>query len=73
MHGIGGYGWGLGWGWAIGLIIIILLVWVAVWTVRHNPGITQSGRNSALEILKERYARGEIDRSEFEEKKKDLM
>ncbi len=33
----------------------------------------QMHTESALEILKKRYARGEINKQEFEEKKKDLV
>lgn len=47
---------------------ILLLVWL-VNQIRF--GGRPSGE-AALEILKERYARGEISREEFEDKKRDL-
>jgi len=38
-----------------------------------EPEQAHDHAESALEILKKRYARGEIGREEFEEKKKDLV
>jgi len=72
MHGFGGMGFGMGWGWIIGLIVLALVIWLIVRTTVQNTGVTQSSYRSALEILKERYARGEIDKDEFEERRNDL-
>jgi putative membrane protein len=72
-------GWGMGWFGGIFMIIFWILILVALvffikWLVQ-STGRGQTGPaagNRALEILKERYARGEIDTAEFEEKKKVL-
>lgn len=64
--------------------IFMLLFWgLVIWAIfalvgRGGCGLggslhDHSGRgNSALDILKERYAKGDISKEEFEEKKKDL-
>ena len=75
---MGGYGWGGGWGFGmIGMLlwwvlIILGIVLLAKWLFRGAPGAGQVSRNRAMEILRERYARGEIDKQEFEERKRDL-
>jgi len=66
-----GYG---GWGWIVGLVFWVLafvaLVLVVFWLYRS---ITGAGRAlSASEILKQRYAKGEITKKQFDEMKKDL-
>lgn len=72
--------WGMGWFGTIFIILIVILVIVGL--IIFLPQLkqkfnikeveTSSGKSNALEILKARYARGEIDKTEFEEKKKDL-
>ncbi len=75
MDGFGGHGWGfgMGFGWIIGLLILIAIIWLVVRSVNQNNRPQQPGSKSALDILKERYARGEIDKKEFDERKSDLM
>ena len=57
-------------------VIVVLVVLGVRWLggaehspFRHGPG---SGQQSALDILKERLARGEIDVAEYEERKRAL-
>ncbi len=55
----------------IGLIIWAVVALVGGSTESRGPGSLK--RDSALEILKSRYARGEINKKEYDEKKKDLI
>lgn len=73
MNGFDGHGWGMGmgWWWIIGIIVLVAIIWPIVQRANRNNN-TQEPRKSALDILKERYARGEIDKQEFDERKKDL-
>jgi len=77
--GYGGYGMMGGFGW-IGMILFwILLVLAIVWLWRtldiganlRGSGPKVEGKN-AIDIVKERYAKGEITKDEFEQLKKDL-
>ena len=71
----GGYGFGFGIP-GIGMWIIwILLIVAIVWAVKllFDRNAPRGGGKSALEILQERYARGEIDRDEYESKRRDLL
>ncbi len=75
------WGWGMHpmWGfWGIGMMLMMLLFWGLVivgvvlgirWLVSQGK---ESRSDSALEILRQRYARGEINKDEFEARKKDL-
>ena len=50
-------------------LIILGIVYLVKWIARHGGGARGA---DALEILKERYAKGEIGKKEFEEKMRDL-
>ena len=75
FNGYGGWGTGSMMGWFGGGIMMILfwaiVIYFIVWLVRNNKANGKDS-NKALGILKERYAKGEIDKNEFEEKKKEL-
>ncbi len=69
------YGWGMGFGWLIMVIFWVLVILGVVYLIKLIAGGArrEEKRDTALDILKQRYAKGEITKEEFEEKKKDLL
>ena len=71
MDGIGMMMWG-----ALSLLLGVIIIFVFVfaialavrWVWRQNP----TGRESALEVLNKRYAKGEISKDEYEKIKQDI-
>jgi putative membrane protein len=57
--------------WAILLVALVLVVFGAASGIR-NRGDQTTDASDPLEILKRRYARGEIDKAEYESKRRDL-
>jgi putative membrane protein len=75
---MGGIGFGFGW---IFMLIFWALIIVAIFALIrgfsgrgcwHKLDETKPKRNDALEILRVRYAKGEINKEDFEKMKKDL-
>jgi putative membrane protein len=76
MGGYGGYGGYGAFSMIIWVVILIAIVALVVWLVRSlsGPGAHHVGPrgSSGLDVLDDRYARGEINRDEYLEKKRDL-
>ncbi|MDD5338241.1 MAG: SHOCT domain-containing protein [Dehalococcoidales bacterium] len=71
MHG--DFGW-----WMVITWVVMALFWggliaLAVWFFRRIIRHESDGKASPLDIAKERYARGEITKQQYEKLKKDLM
>ena len=65
---------GMGWWWVMGSVWMVafwaIIVGLVVWGVRSLSGRTGNGpplNADPLEIVRERYARGDINREEYEE------
>jgi putative membrane protein len=78
MMGNGMIGGGMGvWmflGTIFWILVIVGIVLLVVWGVQKGGGGgVGRAEESAMEILKKRYVRGEISKQEYEEKKRDLL
>lgn len=85
----GPWGMHMMWGsWGVGMMLMMFLFWAAVivaivflirWLVTAGAGnrgpqpSTGYSVESALDILKKRYARGEISKEEFQDMRRDLQ
>ncbi len=69
----GGHMFGFGWGfiWIFWILVLVAVIWL-VETFTDNGSNQQQNAKSAEDILKERYVKGEIDREEFKQKRKNL-
>jgi len=71
MMWIGGW-WMALWMLLFWSVVILLVIWGVRAISGEGPGAGRAGVSSALQILEERFARGEIDRDEFEERRSSL-
>ena len=74
-----------GFGFGIGGLLLMVLFWIiliagAVWLIKMifsgtptRPGEDPGKNENAIDILNKRYARGELDREDYERMKADLQ
>ena len=67
---------GMGWGWIgfgmVHMMLFWILVIVGIVVLAKSLGNGPASRRGPLDILNERYARGELTRDQFEQMKRDL-
>ena len=78
MHYYNYYMFGYGWlDFLFMLLFWIAIVWLIVWIIKRLTKESEKsdgnkGKENALEILRKRYAKGEINRKEYSRMKKEL-
>jgi putative membrane protein len=65
-------GFGFGFGMLFWVVIIVGAIALAIWLSSSPRSTNKTSSEDALDILKERYARGEVDKDAYLERKRDL-
>ena len=66
MGWYGWQGWWMGWMWIFWIAIIVVVVWLVVRAGPSTHGGVREARLTPEDILRERFARGEIDTEEYQ-------
>ena len=78
---MGGWGhmmnfwWGGAFMWIVFLIVIVVVIYFVLQSAKRtsrDSSLRETPRETSIDILKRRYARGDISKEEFEQMKKDL-
>ena len=73
MHIFNGLNWGMTWGmglsWIFLIGMLIFIIWAVIKIYNSNKNLSSDGGTEALGILKERFARGDINTKEYNEKR----
>lgn len=63
---------GIGFGWFFWIIILGVIIWGILQFTNRNQQSNKADLETPLDILKKRYAKGEITKEEFEEMEKKI-
>ena len=66
---MGSMGWWMALWWITGIVVLVLLVWLVAGA---SGGFLPRGDETPEQILKRRYAKGEIERDEYQRRLEDL-
>ena len=70
-----GHPFNTGFGWVMVALMVIfwgVIIALAIWGIKRLSKNSSGSNSNAFDIVRERYARGEINKEQFEELKKDL-
>ena len=67
------HAWEMGYGWIVGIILLVIIVVLVIVVVSQKKSNRRIKDSSPMDIIKARFARGEISKEEFEEKRKSLL
>ncbi len=63
----------MGWGWmGLGLIFWIALTWLVIWGIQELLNKDESKKESPLEILNKRFAKGELSKKDYNDLKAEI-